>query len=178
MILLPFNRIFPEIGERETRVIHIFKDDRVPCDSYALMEYYCPEPESDCDCRKADITVINQRGETFARLSCGWEEQTFYSNYFSEGADSLPDPCYAPLQPQSKYAWFFLEILQSLWTHDANYKARVKRHYEMIKQEANKKDLLRLYGPEAIARKSERVAGRNDPCVCGSGIKYKKCCVD
>ena len=23
---------------------------------------------------------------------------------------------------------------------------------------------------------SERTAGRNDPCPCGSGKKYKKCC--
>ncbi len=24
--------------------------------------------------------------------------------------------------------------------------------------------------------KAERVAGRNDPCPCGSGKKFKKCC--
>ncbi len=24
--------------------------------------------------------------------------------------------------------------------------------------------------------KAERVTGRNDPCPCGSGKKYKKCC--
>jgi len=26
-----------------------------------------------------------------------------------------------------------------------------------------------------VVKKSERV-GRNDPCPCGSGKKYKKCC--
>jgi preprotein translocase subunit SecA len=31
-------------------------------------------------------------------------------------------------------------------------------------------------GPQApIVRKQERV-GRNDPCPCGSGKKYKRCC--
>ncbi|HCW53605.1 MAG TPA: hypothetical protein DG753_07705 [Clostridium sp.] len=27
-----------------------------------------------------------------------------------------------------------------------------------------------------ITVKSEKLVGRNDPCPCGSGKKYKKCC--
>ncbi len=30
--------------------------------------------------------------------------------------------------------------------------------------------------PAAQPAQSDRVAGRNDPCPCGSGRKYKKCC--
>jgi len=30
-------------------------------------------------------------------------------------------------------------------------------------------------GPVTIRRKEKKV-GRNDPCPCGSGKKYKKCC--
>ena len=29
--------------------------------------------------------------------------------------------------------------------------------------------------PKTVVRKGEKV-GRNDPCPCGSGLKYKKCC--
>jgi preprotein translocase subunit SecA len=29
--------------------------------------------------------------------------------------------------------------------------------------------------PQTMVRKTEKV-GRNDPCPCGSGKKYKKCC--
>ncbi|UCF83066.1 MAG: SEC-C domain-containing protein [Desulfobacteraceae bacterium] len=32
-----------------------------------------------------------------------------------------------------------------------------------------------LYPPEPI--RAERKAGRNDPCPCGSGKKFKKCCM-
>jgi SEC-C motif-containing protein len=32
-----------------------------------------------------------------------------------------------------------------------------------------------VYGQEPYRRESPRV-GRNDPCPCGSGLKYKKCC--
>jgi SWIM/SEC-C metal-binding protein len=35
-------------------------------------------------------------------------------------------------------------------------------------------DLEKLLNPPQVA-KSEKI-GRNDPCPCGSGRKYKKCC--
>ena len=39
----------------------------------------------------------------------------------------------------------------------------------------NTVDLERLQNPVATV-KVERKAGRNDPCPCGSGKKFKKCC--
>jgi SWIM/SEC-C metal-binding protein len=36
-------------------------------------------------------------------------------------------------------------------------------------------DLERLLNPQK-PQISEKKVGRNDPCPCGSGIKYKKCC--
>jgi SWIM/SEC-C metal-binding protein len=36
-------------------------------------------------------------------------------------------------------------------------------------------DIERLLNPP-VPRRSEKKAGRNDPCPCGSGKKYKKCC--
>jgi len=36
--------------------------------------------------------------------------------------------------------------------------------------------LLRIFDKAGLVREIERV-GRNDPCVCGSGLKYKRCCL-
>lgn len=36
-------------------------------------------------------------------------------------------------------------------------------------------DVERLLDPP-VPRRSEKRVGRNDPCPCGSGKKYKKCC--
>ncbi len=36
-------------------------------------------------------------------------------------------------------------------------------------------DLQRLLNPP-LPKKASQKAGRNDPCPCGSGKKYKKCC--
>lgn len=40
-----------------------------------------------------------------------------------------------------------------------------------------------VYQPPSVRRKidtviSEPTPGRNDPCPCGSGQKYKKCCLN
>lgn len=32
-------------------------------------------------------------------------------------------------------------------------------------------------GPEGAAQKAQAKVGRNDPCPCGSGKKFKKCCL-
>jgi SWIM/SEC-C metal-binding protein len=39
-------------------------------------------------------------------------------------------------------------------------------------------DLTRLLNPSLnTSQRSEPKVGRNDPCPCGSGLKYKKCCL-
>ena len=53
----------------------------------------------------------------------------------------------------------------------------------LIKPSAEEKKEIRLSGPAKVSngltpffsRTGEKI-GRNDPCPCGSGKKYKKCC--
>lgn len=44
-----------------------------------------------------------------------------------------------------------------------------------IDEEGGQSTLLG-YGGEATYVREEPKVGRNDPCPCGSGRKYKKCC--
>jgi len=39
-------------------------------------------------------------------------------------------------------------------------------------------DMLKLETPEAFTVRREQLPGRNDPCLCGSGAKFKKCCLE
>jgi preprotein translocase subunit SecA len=50
--------------------------------------------------------------------------------------------------------------------------ARRERAEEMFEEPLDYED---DYYPETIVR-SEPKVGRNEPCPCGSGKKYKKCC--
>ncbi len=56
---------------------------------------------------------------------------------------------------------------------DWNYVERIKRHYRMFK------DLIEEENKDVTSMRSDsRVKiGRNDPCPCGSGKKYKRCCM-
>jgi preprotein translocase subunit SecA len=50
---------------------------------------------------------------------------------------------------------------------------------EMEEEQRSKKLVFNLAGNEEKAHepaKSQKIAGRNDPCPCGSGKKFKKCC--
>ena len=38
-------------------------------------------------------------------------------------------------------------------------------------------DVFKLMNPDAFTARREVRVGRNDPCPCGSGSKYKKCCI-
>ena len=38
-------------------------------------------------------------------------------------------------------------------------------------------DIQKLLNPQLFAARRQVLAGRNDPCPCGSGRKYKKCCL-
>ena len=38
-------------------------------------------------------------------------------------------------------------------------------------------DVMKLLPPERFTARAEPTAGRNDQCPCGSGRKYKKCCL-
>jgi hypothetical protein len=54
---------------------------------------------------------------------------------------------------------------------DRAYVARVKRHYAMFREDVEQGNRP---GPDGRSTK----IGRNDPCPCGSGRKYKKCCFE
>lgn len=56
---------------------------------------------------------------------------------------------------------------------------RFLKHFERL-QERKRAEAGASEGeeqaPPVEQAKTQRVAGRNDPCPCGSGRKYKKCC--
>lgn len=47
--------------------------------------------------------------------------------------------------------------------------------WDGIFSEEKRKEIQKDYKESRIVRNEEKI-GRNDPCPCGSGKKYKKCC--
>ncbi len=70
-----------------------------------------------------------------------------------------------------------IDFEKLLWNmHDAKAEWLYgMKEWEGIFDEEKRKHIKKEYNRSKTVIKGEKV-GRNDPCPCGSGLKYKKCC--
>jgi preprotein translocase subunit SecA len=89
-----------------------------------------------------------------------------------------------PIREYQKEGYeMFMEMVQRVKDDTINKLCMVQiQKEEEIEEmrEKSQRDYIMSRGedikaPETIKREGEKV-GRNDPCPCGSGKKYKKCC--
>ena len=78
-----FHEKFPEIAEKETRVMTTVADTELPKGNYALYESYCDE--KGCDCRRVFLNIFSERrNELVAVIAYGWENSKFYADWFGD----------------------------------------------------------------------------------------------
>ena len=95
-----------------------------------------------------------------------------------------------PLNGQSDLSNALLELFENMIRNDRPYHDRLVRHYKMWKavvDDPTHPDREKILSVEPsdrgaayqtpMQRSGPRI-GRNDPCPCGSGRKYKNCCWD
>ena len=70
-----------------------------------------------------------------------------------------------------------LDFEKLLWNmHDAKAEWLYgMKEWEEIFDDEKRKQIKKEYNRSKIVVKEKKI-GRNDPCPCGSGLKYKKCC--
>ncbi|MFO7897791.1 MAG: SEC-C metal-binding domain-containing protein [Planctomycetota bacterium] len=179
MYLIPFYLVEPELAADETRVMHLLvAHDQLPAGQYALLEHYCPDP--DCDCRRVMFTVVREDRlkDSLASISYAFDRD-----------GPMPGPFIDRMNAQSRHAEALLALVKDAVLTDPRFLARLERHYAMVKRAASDPDHpaydqlqeLMQEGPEhaphrAMTSPSDTV-GRNEPCPCGSGRKYKHCCM-
>ncbi|KAF5437251.1 hypothetical protein C5S35_04985 [Candidatus Methanophagaceae archaeon] len=117
-----------------------------------------------------------ERNEVVAVIAYGWENRKFYADWFGDNDPQaiaeLQGPALNLFSHQSELAPILLDKIKYV-LNDKNYVERIKRHYRMFK------DLIEEENKAEPSVKSDRMVkiGRNDPCPCGSGKKYKRCCM-
>jgi hypothetical protein len=175
MSLAPFYSLFPDLAAREVRTATVFNNPELPPDTYAFTELYCVEP--DCDCRRVMLNVIAKRSN---------KHLASINHAFDAPDDDAPVPEQTfldPLNPQSRYSEALLELFQTVVLADARYRARLERHYRMVKEavaDPHHPVQEAMASPRAVERPAGRTTPkvrRNQPCPCGSGKKYKRCCL-
>ncbi len=170
----PFHELFPDVAEEETRTLITFNHPELPADEYALMEAYCNEPG--CDCRRVFFNVGSRRRQKIeAVIAYGWESKKFYANWLgfddTNVLKELKGPALNTTSPQTELAPALLREVRRV-LQDKHYVDRLKRHYRMFKETVDNETA----DSEPAQVISQPKIGRNDPCPCGSGKKYKKCC--
>jgi hypothetical protein len=185
--LVPFFKVDRELAARETRTVTLFQArEGIPAGAYGLIESYCPDAA--CDCRRVMINVIEKERPAQVLASIGY-------GFDREAEDA--GPYLDPLNEQCSYAGALMRLVAQVVLNDPAYVARLERHYDLVKRAGADPthpahDTLRqateseggwlsveamdtLLGSRTPGP-APRPTGRNDPCPCGSGKKYKHCC--
>ena len=179
MAYTSFHEKFPEIAEKETRVITSINDPELPKGNYGLLESYCDE--AGCDCRRVFFNVYSERrNEIVAVIAYGWEDSKFYADWFGGNdpkiIEELKGPILNSASPQSELAPILLDRVKEYVLKDEYYIERIKRHYHMFKDLIEKETINET--SIKSGKKVKRETERNAPCPCGSGKKYKRCCMN
>ena len=134
-------------------------NDELKGRKFILCEYFCDNIQ--CDCKSAivaveEINVLEAEPPPppVAAISYDW-------------SGTQPEIVLADDHEQSLLAPAMLEMYKTL-TQNKEYTARLILKYKLFKAWSKINSLL---------AKIDSKTSRNDPCICGSGKKYKKCCL-
>jgi SEC-C motif len=182
--MLPFDTVFSETAKNDARAYESDGRSGVPKGWYIFRELYCNEPA--CDCRRVIVHVTSaEKRKVIASVSYAFEDQ-------KPPFDDEPRFFLDPLNPQSRDSDSFLQIFQGLIAKDPTYHEQFERHYKMWKQvvddethpdhskvrssEHDDPTFRAAFPSQTPVRRAGPKVGPNDPCPCGSGQKFKKCC--
>ena|SRR3990167_2065633 len=173
---------FPSLVKSEFR--NIFAIDgmynNIPEGNYGFLELFCDRLS--CDCRHVIIHVISMEPafKLLAVLRYGWESKEFYIDWMgdeNELTELMPGPFIDTMySPNDLVAKEFLSVFTNMIKTDKKYAKRIEAHYQMYKS-VIEADAVNEQKPQPYHLPNKKV-GRNDSCTCGSGKKYKKCCLN
>ena len=143
----------------------IGKDHILPEGKYMYIEYYCLEPQCDCNSGAFQMVELDPQGKetqnTIALIDYTWTEPV-----------STHNPSLGPQFIGSGFAEAGLEEFKKLLSTYSNMIDKLKNGYIKTREESTHPESREV----TPVQKTTKV-GRNDPCPCGSGKKYKKCCL-
>ena len=130
----------------------------------------------------ADKNIVLQAMLGIGLLELGSEEQRLIPYFKDDDLRAEALYCYAACAPCEPTR----ARLQRLFTEAEDLSGGLSEEEDStikdaLNTRADRYDLDPIFGPDGEALADQPVAvkakvGRNDPCPCGSGKKYKKCC--
>ena len=166
---------FPHYTLKETLRFRISADHPLPEGYYEVIDYYGPNFKND-----------NHR-VTLEFLQLHWDESTSVGtecslavlNYDFNRPVAFDNPRLLTQRSPLLSSDVIVEFLSRFLESHSDYNQELNRRYEIEKAEALElervKNILRLNSTSQMPIIKEQSIGRNDPCPCGSGKKYKQC---
>lgn len=120
-------------------------------------------------------------------IDAQWKDHLLSIDHLKEGIGLRGYGQKDPKQEYKKEAYqLFMDMMARIaaetvekifWVQIA-HEEDVERMEEEQQKQARKRMVFNLVDEEETSEpsKSKKLAGRNEPCPCGSGKKYKKCC--
>lgn len=138
-------------GESADQLVFTHGENRILVD-----EQYCMKPS--CDCRQGLLTFIQlEPGKPTSKFVIGYSTHkrsyTVVENYTTNKEIE--------------------ELVAAFETAYPAVRRTISKHYDDMKREGKR---AMLEKQQSVTASSASLPGRNDPCSCGSGKKYKKCC--
>jgi len=132
---------------------------------WAVTDAYCVEPT--CSCREALLEFLSFGDESGDKLEIAKAIPAVRYDYRS-GKVEVVDPPVAG-QPTIR------DLVGSLRSAHPSLPVTLREHHARMKS-LYRRTLIDKGLLAPVHTRAEPKVGRNDPCPCGSGKKYKKCC--
>jgi hypothetical protein len=159
-----FYDLFPEIAQKETLSVKI-QSESVPDGIYSFLEYYCDN--LDCRCTTVVLEAVfsetdnPKKGKHIGAINYEWNKPL-----------SRKNPSFYKDETQPDMAQAAMTVFRRAMEQDSSYAKKLNNHFEMVRGYIQ----LEMQESPDIQNNVPKL-GRNDPCHCGSGKKYKKCCL-
>ncbi|MGB0784413.1 MAG: SEC-C metal-binding domain-containing protein [Marinomonas sp.] len=136
---------------------------------YSIFEHF-PQT-TDLNCKMAVIEIF--RPHEAYELGHVILEASVVIDYDWSSNATNPQPVLAPESPKDELALNLFEAFKIV-LEDDEYQKRLNEHCLRLKKILSQPKRQSI---NKSVKNAARHIGRNDPCPCGSGKKYKKCCL-
>lgn len=134
-----------------------------------MFDLYCPDPA--CDCSDVTVAFIDRHGEA------GSVQVDLSSGAVHFDHDSADEGLLAGLWGRFVQRHRGISLLVERDRRIAAYGERLFAQLAKQKPPAERRRPVASQQATAAPGRTGAKLGRNDPCACGSGKKYKRCCL-
>lgn len=127
-----FSTHFPELAKEETRFIWAFGRQIDIDPPFELREFYCNNPE--CDCERVTLGVVDHRDPSDTIVSVSYA--------FNRETDPYPGPDIDPLNRATAEGRKLFPLICKILETDADYVKRLNRHYWMIQKKVQSTSVI------------------------------------